>query len=56
MNPMLIFIMVVLVLMNSIGYLGTPAAPGNGYRYGWGGLGLVILIVLLLYMFGVIHA
>ena len=55
MNPMIIFIMVVLVLMNGIGYLGSPAQPGGNRPY-WGGLGLVILVVLLLYLFGVIHA
>ena len=44
---MIIVILIVLILMNGIGYFNSPAAPG-GYRYGWGGLGLILLILLIL--------
>jgi hypothetical protein len=42
---MLIVILLVLILMNGVGYFH---APDGGYRYGYGGLGMILLILLIL--------
>ena len=44
---MLIVILIVLILMNGIGYFSAPAIPGP-YRYGSGGLGFLLLVLLIL--------
>lgn len=43
---MILILLVVLILMNGVGYFGNPT-PG-GYRYGYGGLGFLLLILLIL--------
>ena len=51
---MIVIILVVLILMNGVGYFGAPQ-PG-GYRYGYGGLGFLLLVLLVLQVLGFIHA
>jgi hypothetical protein len=50
---MLIIILVVLILMNGVGY---QSAPVGGYRYGYGGLGFLLLVILILYVLHIIPA
>lgn len=52
---MILIILLVLILMNGIGYFNAPVtAPG--YRYGSGGLGLVLLILFILIVLHIVPA
>ena len=43
---MILIILLVLILMNGVGYWANPTAPGA--RYGFGGLGFVLLVLFVL--------
>jgi hypothetical protein len=47
---MIIVILLVLILMNGVGFFSGPRTPGvpNYYGYGYGGLGTILLILLIL--------
>lgn len=49
---MTIIILVVLILMNGVGYWGNATVPGS--RYGYGGLGFLLLIILFAGLLGFI--
>ena len=50
--PMILIILLVLILMNGVGYWANPTVPG--VRYGFGGLGLVLLILFVLIVLHII--
>jgi hypothetical protein len=51
---MIIIILVVLILMNGVGFWSAPATPGTGFRYGYGGLGFLLLVLLVLGVLNII--
>lgn len=55
MSPVIILILVIMILMNGVGYFNAPITT-PGYRYGNGIFGIVCLIILVLYVCHILPA